>query len=373
MSQAADPALAGSAPATSRAAGSRQGRARPGAVRPSGHPVRPVAGVLADGTPCYAPIGEVVIVDGSLVICHLCGRQLRSVTAHLEAHGWTKEAYCEAFGLERGQSLEGPETRKLRAAAFTARLVFDASIREGSAAGRDRARAGELARDAAAAARGRRIPEQRRRKAFRSRPPVARRGRPGEPGRAAAPGRGGRAAAAGPGYPDIRAFVLRGRRRRQPGGDQPRGRAAQGLAVPASRRHRSRGRVGRGALRHERSDARWRPALRRLGFPDVPVTCGNGTSFSIRPSTPSPPRSASPPCGRVRAPPPRAGPPRTPPSGTQPASARTVAASLGFAPSPPTSPSAGPGLDLAGDRGRIRAAPTWLRRQAAASDLIAGS
>jgi hypothetical protein len=32
-------------------------------------------------------------------------------------HGWTKEAYCAAFGLERGQSLEGPETRKLRAAA----------------------------------------------------------------------------------------------------------------------------------------------------------------------------------------------------------------------------------------------------------------
>ena len=30
-------------------------------------------GVLADGTPHYAPIGE-VIVDGSLVTCHLCGR-----------------------------------------------------------------------------------------------------------------------------------------------------------------------------------------------------------------------------------------------------------------------------------------------------------
>lgn len=59
-------------------------------------------GVLADGTPYYAPIGE-VIVDGSLVTCHLCGRALRSVTAHLRAHGWTKLAYCEAFGLERGR------------------------------------------------------------------------------------------------------------------------------------------------------------------------------------------------------------------------------------------------------------------------------
>ena len=168
ISQADDPGLAGSQPAAPRAGASRHGRARPGTVRLPGHPFRPVADVLADGTPCYAPIGEVVIVDGSLVICHLCGRQLRSVTAHLKAHGWTKEAYCEAFGLERGQSLEGPQTRKLRAAAFTARLVFDPSIREGSAAGRDRARAGELARDAATAARGRRIPEQRRRKALRS-------------------------------------------------------------------------------------------------------------------------------------------------------------------------------------------------------------
>jgi hypothetical protein len=121
--------------------------------------------VLADGTVHYAPIGEVLVVDDTLVTCHLCGRSLRSVTAHLRAHGWTKEAYCEAFGLERGQSLEGPQTRKLRAAALAARLVFDPAIREGSAAGRDRARAGALARDAAAAARGRPLPEQRLRKA----------------------------------------------------------------------------------------------------------------------------------------------------------------------------------------------------------------
>src|SRR5215467_7985016 len=121
-------------------------------------------GVLADGTPHYAPIGE-VIVDGSLVTCHLCGRALRSVTVHLRAHGWTKLAYCEAFGLERGQSLEGPETRKLRAVALASRLVFEPAMRQGSAAGRARARAGDLTRDAVRAARGRRMPEQRRRKA----------------------------------------------------------------------------------------------------------------------------------------------------------------------------------------------------------------
>ena len=89
-------------------------------------------GVLDDGTPFYAPIGE-VIVNGSLVTCHLCGRALRSVTAHLRAHGWTKLAYCEAFGLERGQSLEGPETRKLRAARVAASTAGDDAKRPSAA------------------------------------------------------------------------------------------------------------------------------------------------------------------------------------------------------------------------------------------------
>ena len=138
----------------------------PAARRP-GPALAPVLAVLADGIPAFAPIGEVVVVNGR-VICHLCGRALRSVTAHLRVHGYTKEAYCAAFGLERGQSLEGPDTRKLRAAALTSRLVFDVAFRTGSAAGRQRARAGELTRDAAAAATGRRYPEQRRRKARRA-------------------------------------------------------------------------------------------------------------------------------------------------------------------------------------------------------------
>src|ERR1700722_16802908 len=171
--------------------------------------LRPVVGVLPDGTAFYAPIGEVV-VDGPRVTCHLCGRSLRSVAAHLAAHGWTKEAYCAAFGLERGQSLEGPETRKLRAAALSSRLVFEPAVREGSAAGRDRARAGDLTRDAAAAARGRPLPEQRRRKALRALaaiPPAAvaqaNRDRAGRHlARVAA------AAAQRHGYPDIGAFVL---------------------------------------------------------------------------------------------------------------------------------------------------------------------
>jgi hypothetical protein len=129
------------------------GGARPDAV-----------GTLPDGTPHYAPVGELV-AEGDLVRCHLCGCWRRSVTAHLRAHGWTKDTYCAAFGLERGQSLEGEATRKLRAASFSARLVFETALRDGSARGRARARSGDLARDAAAVARGRPMPEQRRRKA----------------------------------------------------------------------------------------------------------------------------------------------------------------------------------------------------------------
>jgi hypothetical protein len=57
--------------------------------------------VLADGTAFYAPLGEVVVVDDALVTCHLCGRLLRSVTAHLRAHGWTKQVYCDYLGRRR--------------------------------------------------------------------------------------------------------------------------------------------------------------------------------------------------------------------------------------------------------------------------------
>jgi hypothetical protein len=75
--------------------------ASPPSAAPShgGRPACPPVGLLADGTPFYAPVGEIV-ADGPLVRCHLCGRSLRSVTAHLRAHGWTRQAYCEVFGLE---------------------------------------------------------------------------------------------------------------------------------------------------------------------------------------------------------------------------------------------------------------------------------
>jgi hypothetical protein len=233
---------------------------------------RSPVGVLADGTPYYAPIGE-VIAAGSLVTCHLCGRSLRSVAAHLRAHGWTKLAYCEAFGLERGQPLEGPETRKLRAAALTSRLVFEPAMREGSAAGRARARAGDLTRDAARAARGRRMPEQRRRKAIAAlatvpAPAVAQANRDRASRHLASVAA---AVASRHGYPDLGSYVT--------------ARVGQGASLAAISREAGLNKdwlsrhlacvdpvAAQAAQRHrpQRLDARWRPALTRLGFPDVP-------------------------------------------------------------------------------------------------------
>jgi ROS/MUCR transcriptional regulator protein len=247
------------------------GAPRQDSLRRSGLGMRPVVGVLADGTAFYAPAGEVV-VEGSQVTCHLCGRCFRSVAAHLPAHGWTKQQYCEAFGLERSQSLEGPETRKLRSAAFSARLLFEPAVRQGSAAGRQRARAGDLARDAAAAARGRPFPQQRRRKAA-----LARAAMPAEFVTQASRDRADRqiiAAAAEVaqrhGHPDIGSFVLA---RVRDGASLAAISRAAGLHKDWLSRHLGRlDPAAADAVRRceaLRADISWRPALTRLGYPDV--------------------------------------------------------------------------------------------------------
>jgi hypothetical protein len=233
--------------------------------------VRPVVGVLADGTAYYAPIGEIVS-DGTTVTCHLCGRPLKSVAAHLRGHGWTKAAYCETFGLERGQPLEGQETRKRRAASFAPRLIFDPAIRAGSAAGRQRAAAGELARDAARASTGRPLPEQRRRKA--SRAAAASSEVPAQANRDRAARRRAEVAArvaSDQGHPTLGAYVLA---RVAAGASLAAISREAGLhkdwlhrhlaevdpAVAASVRQRPAGRDG----------PRWLQAVTALGFADVP-------------------------------------------------------------------------------------------------------
>jgi sulfur carrier protein ThiS len=234
--------------------------------------VRPVAGVLADGTAYYAPIGEIVS-DGVTVTCHLCGRSLKSVAAHLRAHGWTKAAYCEAFGLERGQPLEGQETRKRRAASFAPRLIFDPAIRAGSAAGRRRAAAGELARDAAQASKGRRLPEQRRRKAARAAATAS----------TEASSRANRARAAqhrvevadrvarDRGYPTVGAFVLA---RVASGASLAAISREAGLNKDWMQRHLAEVDPSAAAAARQslavRDGSRWREAVITLGFTEVP-------------------------------------------------------------------------------------------------------
>ncbi|WP_432986277.1 hypothetical protein [Dactylosporangium sp. CA-233914] len=117
-------------------------------------------GRLDDGTPHYAPIGELP-VDGDRVCCHLCGRWFLSVASHLRVHGWTKAGYLEAFGLERTNPLSGPATRKRRASALGARGA-EPAIRDARRAARERAGSGALTAAAARAARGRAHPAERR-------------------------------------------------------------------------------------------------------------------------------------------------------------------------------------------------------------------
>jgi hypothetical protein len=214
----------------------------------------------------------VVVTDDARIVCHLCGRSLRSVTAHLSAHGWTKEQYCEAFGLERGQPLEGPETRKLRAAALAARLVFEPAVREGSAAGRARARSGELARDAAAAARGRPFPEQRRAKARQARAAVPA-GLLAQANRDRAVRRLAQVAArvaADHGYPDLQAFVTA---RLRAGASLAAISREAGLHKDWLSRHLylagPEAAAAARALASRRPDAAWAPAVRGAGFTDV--------------------------------------------------------------------------------------------------------
>jgi hypothetical protein len=129
----------------------------------AGRAVRAVVATLPDGTPYYAPYGEIV-VDGDVVQCHLCGHWFRSALAHLPSHGWNQQLYRETFGLELRASLEGRATREQRARVFRRRRRQELAVQTGCREGQRWVRSGALAQAAAAAARGRPQPEQRRRK-----------------------------------------------------------------------------------------------------------------------------------------------------------------------------------------------------------------
>jgi lambda repressor-like predicted transcriptional regulator len=110
----------------------------------------------------FAPVGE-LLTDGDRVCCHLCGKWFLSVASHLRYHGWSKKDYVAAFGLELGNPLSGPATRKRRSEALNARDA-EPAIRRARAAARDRSASGALTAAAASAARGRAHPPERRSK-----------------------------------------------------------------------------------------------------------------------------------------------------------------------------------------------------------------
>jgi len=242
----------------------------PALGNPARLPAQSIVGVLPDGTPYFAPVGQ-VIEDGALVTCHLCGNAFRSVAAHLTSHGWTKAQYCEAFGLERRQSLEGADTRKLRAAAFSARMVFEPALRSGSARGRELARSGQLSRQAADAARGRPFPEQRRQRS-RTAVSAAARTQLADANRERAHQRLAAVAddvASRRGYPSIGQLVE----------DMVRsGHSLAEISLDCGlhkdwiSRHLPRldpAAAATAAAATSRLDARWMPALRTIGFADV--------------------------------------------------------------------------------------------------------
>lgn len=250
----------------------------PSADRPpraAGRGLHAVVAVLSDGTPAYAPIG-VVVHDGPHVQCHLCGGWFRSVLAHLRVHGWDHLTYRQAFGLERGQSLEGTETRARRAVSMQTRRERDPLVRAGCEIGQEWVRSGALTRAAAHASRGRKQPEQRRRKTLRTLAAIS------STARAAGSARHAEArlrrtaadAAARLGSPSI--------------GDLVRDRVAAGASLAQISRQaglhkdwlsRHLARVDPAAADHVRQarqdagrtrrDARWLRAVREFGFTDV--------------------------------------------------------------------------------------------------------
>jgi hypothetical protein len=110
----------------------------------------PELGRLADGTPYFAPLGELPYdPDEDKLQCHLCGDWFRLVGAgHLRWHGWTLDEYREAFHLlKKTSTAAAGVTDKLRRNAIT-RRTDERTLGQSPAAGHtksDRSRRPSLA------------------------------------------------------------------------------------------------------------------------------------------------------------------------------------------------------------------------------------
>jgi rubrerythrin len=106
-----------------------------------------VVGRLEDGTPYFAPLGELPYdADEDRVQCHLCGRWFRAIAgSHLQGvHGWREDDYREAFGLERSHGLVAKGTAERLAESFRRRLATEPQLRAVVLRQRQRMARGEL-------------------------------------------------------------------------------------------------------------------------------------------------------------------------------------------------------------------------------------
>jgi hypothetical protein len=87
-------------------------------------------GELADGTSYVGQVGVLAYdPDADRVQCHLCGRWLRALPAHLVLkHDWRPDAYREAFGLLRGQPLQAAGVSDRQRALARARYQHDPRV-----------------------------------------------------------------------------------------------------------------------------------------------------------------------------------------------------------------------------------------------------
>jgi predicted transcriptional regulator len=107
----------------------------------------------ADGTPLYAPRGELrVDAEDARVQCHVCGRWFRALaSAHVwRAHGLSADAYRELVGLRPRHPLWAPDLSAAHSQRFRERLEREPELRAAMAKGVALARRGELQRKAQA-------------------------------------------------------------------------------------------------------------------------------------------------------------------------------------------------------------------------------
>ena len=111
---------------------------------------RDLVGRLEDGTPFYAPMGQVPYdAYNDRVQCHLCGRWLRQLPGpHLKGlHAMGSDDYRELFRLgTHGRAR--PSTLERRSELLKDKLEIDTVWQEGFATGQAMCSSGELSRRA---------------------------------------------------------------------------------------------------------------------------------------------------------------------------------------------------------------------------------